>query len=345
MVSQGTDEDAVSVSSLELCGEENGKTGDKTLLNLYDDICFKRNADLGTTPSENAGKIIKHIRSLSDVTDFTVNSNNDRANENSSTVDDVSDHPPGTSNNHTGKNQTSGSYALDVNIIETGDLSLWIYSFTVALRYRLNKTTHFTGIVCEKGKTFGIYAIEVNRKYETGYSEEWHIYRRYSDFYDLHSKVKDKVIAAYLRNATATKPNCFQFSDLSKLVFPGKKTFHNMDRPVLERRMRMLGTYMNQLCNEEVIRAHYGLRELLMTFLEQGEYDRATSGGPIMNTVSFFSSVPFQKSHFVNAKCSRVKFKEAHFFIVRNNIEVLFICLCNKNYCMEMCFCGYVFRP
>lgn len=40
---------------------------------------------------------------------------------------------------------------------------------------------------------FGIYAIQVNRQYETGFSEEWHIYRRYSDFHDLYTKVKEKV--------------------------------------------------------------------------------------------------------------------------------------------------------
>ncbi|CAG9855944.1 unnamed protein product [Phyllotreta striolata] len=124
-----------------------------------------------------------------------------------------------------------------------------------------------TGIVCEKGKTFGIYAIRVTRSYETGYQEEWHIYRRYSDFHDLYTKVKEK------------------FPDLSKLPFPGKKTFHNMDRSVLERRMKMLGAYMNELCHNSVISTHRGLKDLVMTFLEQGDYDRAT-GGPISSTIN-----------------------------------------------------------
>lgn len=125
MVSQGTDEDTLSVNSLDLCGEENGKTGDKTLINLCDDdICFKKDAN-ASIPRENASKIIKHIRSLSDVTDFTVNSNNDGANENFSVINDVNDLPSaGISNNPTRKNHTSGSYTLGVNIIETGDLFL-----------------------------------------------------------------------------------------------------------------------------------------------------------------------------------------------------------------------------
>lgn len=57
-----------------------------------------------------------------------------------------------------------------------------------------------------------------------------------------------------------------------------------MDRSVLERRMKMLGNYMNEICQTNVLNSHHSLRDLLMTFLEQGEYDRAT-GGPISSTV------------------------------------------------------------
>lgn len=122
-------------------------------------------------------------------------------------------------------------------------------------------------MVSEKGKTFGVYALRVSVKYDTGYIQEWHIYRRYSDFHDLHTKIKDK------------------YPDLSKIAFPGKKTFHNMDRAVLERRKRMLGDYMCELCQTNVLTSHVGLRSLLMTFLEQGEYDRAALGG-VSSTVS-----------------------------------------------------------
>lgn len=104
--------------------------------------------------------------------------------------------------------------------------------------------------------------------YDSGYMEEWQIYRRYSDFYDLHSKIKDK------------------FPDLSKIAFPGKKTFHNMDKAVLDRRMRMLGSYMRELCQAQVLNSHPGLQGLLMMFLEQGDYDKATLGGVVSNTVS-----------------------------------------------------------
>lgn len=59
-----------------------------------------------------------------------------------------------------------------------------------------------------------------------------------------------------------------------------------MDRTVLERRMKMLGIYMNAICDYKVILTHEGLRDLLMTFLEQGDYDKAT-GGPISTTVGY----------------------------------------------------------
>lgn len=57
-----------------------------------------------------------------------------------------------------------------------------------------------------------------------------------------------------------------------------------MDRAVLERRMKMLGSYMNELCHLNIVTTHHGLQDLLMTFLEQGDYDKAT-GGPISSTV------------------------------------------------------------
>ncbi|XP_028146274.2 sorting nexin-13 isoform X1 [Diabrotica virgifera virgifera] len=188
-------------------------------------------------------KNIKHVRSLSDVT-MTVGKNESEIKPLNSSQENKSP------TNETGaikekkvdeKALASGNFNITINIIETG-------------------------IVCEKGKTFGIYAMRVSQSYDTGYQEEWHIYRRYSDFHDLYCKVKEK------------------FPDLSKLSFPGKKTFHNMDRAVLERRMKMLGSYMNELCQTNLIFAHHGLKDLLMTFVEQGDYDKA-NGGPISTTI------------------------------------------------------------
>lgn len=64
-----------------------------------------------------------------------------------------------------------------------------------------------------------------------------------------------------------------------------------MERSVLELRMRMLGSYMQELCQSHTIQTHHGLKELLTNFLEQGDYDRATSGGPISNTVGIIKII------------------------------------------------------
>ncbi|XP_072943626.1 sorting nexin-13-like isoform X4 [Epargyreus clarus] len=83
-----------------------------------------------------------------------------------------------------------------------------------------------TALVQDKGRTFGIYAIAVTRASD---NEVWHIYRRYSDFYDLHTAIKDK------------------WPELSNLPFPAKKTFQNTSRSVLENRKRMLNNYLQSL--------------------------------------------------------------------------------------------------
>ncbi|XP_067006541.2 sorting nexin-13 [Anabrus simplex] len=124
-----------------------------------------------------------------------------------------------------------------------------------------------TGIVNDHGKTYGIYAVSVAKRYETGYQEKWHVYRRYSDFHDLHQKVKEK------------------YGDLGKLTFPGKKTFHNMERAVLEKRMKMLNDYLQILLQAGVMETHPNLQGMVLAFLEQGDYDRGVTGGQISRTI------------------------------------------------------------
>lgn len=66
--------------------------------------------------------------------------------------------------------------------------------FTSVLNY-IDNSIIISGIVNDRGKTYGIYAVSVGRKYEsTGFVDKWHVYRRYSDFHDLHSKIKEKVL-------------------------------------------------------------------------------------------------------------------------------------------------------
>ncbi|GLG99697.1 Sorting nexin-13 [Gryllus bimaculatus] len=123
-----------------------------------------------------------------------------------------------------------------------------------------------TGIVNDHGKTYGIYAVAVAKVFENGYQEKWHVYRRYSDFHDLYQKVKEK------------------YGDLGKLTFPGKKTFHNMERAVLEKRMKMLNDYLQILLQAGVVETHPQLQGMLLQFLEQGDYDKGVTGGHISRT-------------------------------------------------------------
>lgn len=135
-------------------------------------------------------------------------------------------------------------------------------------RFELNVAIIETGIVNDRGKTYGIYAVAITKVYDSGYQEKWHIYRRYSDFHDLYQKVKEK------------------YYDLAKIAFPAKKAFHNMDRAVLERRMIMLNAWLTQLTKPAIMEGHMGLQNLLLSFLEQGDYDKGVGGG-ISRTVSF----------------------------------------------------------
>lgn len=135
-------------------------------------------------------------------------------------------------------------------------------------RFEITATIIETGIVNDRGKTYGIYAVAVTKNYDSGYKEKWHIYRRYSDFYDLHQKIKEK------------------YYDLAKIPFPAKKAFHNMERTVLERRMLMLNAWLCQLTKPAIVDGHMGLQNLLLAFLEQGDYDKGVTGGQISRTVN-----------------------------------------------------------
>ncbi|GAB6032695.1 sorting nexin 13 [Chamberlinius hualienensis] len=53
-----------------------------------------------------------------------------------------------------------------------------------------------TGLIREAVKPYVVYAVEVIKKLN-GKDEKWQVYRRYSDFYDLHMTVLDKVISKF----------------------------------------------------------------------------------------------------------------------------------------------------
>ncbi|XP_025424550.1 sorting nexin-13 [Sipha flava] len=125
-----------------------------------------------------------------------------------------------------------------------------------------------TGLVHEGGKTFGVYAVSITRVYMSGKEENWHVYKRYSDFYDLYQRVKDR------------------YPELGKLSFPAKKTFHNADRRVLEKRMMMLNQFIHNLLKSSTVVNYPGIQTMVEQFLEQRPEDKkALLSGHLVKTV------------------------------------------------------------
>ena len=77
------------------------------------------------------------------------------------------------------------------------------------------------------------------------------LFYRYSDFHALHEKI------------------CSKYDRLSKLAFPSKKTFGNMERQVLESRRKMLDCYLKALLDPATLESNLGLIILLHRFLDQ----------------------------------------------------------------------------
>ena len=96
------------------------------------------------------------------------------------------------------------------------------------------------------GKQYVNYVIVVKRK-----GSKWEILRRYSDFFFFHQTITN------------------QYLKLSKIPFPGKKTFGNLERNVVEKRKKMLNEFFHHLL---VLKSHDypGLYDQIFTFLSPG---------------------------------------------------------------------------
>lgn len=65
-----------------------------------------------------------------------------------------------------------------------------------------------------------------------------------------------------------------QFPKLSKLPFPGKKTFNNLSDQFLEQRQLQLNEFLQRILHTDVLSANRGLREMMLHFLEPGLYEK-----------------------------------------------------------------------
>ncbi|XP_064455979.1 sorting nexin-13-like isoform X2 [Ornithodoros turicata] len=120
----------------------------------------------------------------------------------------------------------------------------------------LNASIYSVGLERDSSTTFAVYAISVIRDGAQMEEERWCTYRRYSDFDDFHIALLEK------------------FPKLSRLPFPGKKTFNNLSHQFLDQRKDQLNKFLKSVLDREVISAHPGLCEMALNFLQPGPYER-----------------------------------------------------------------------
>ncbi|KAK3799540.1 hypothetical protein RRG08_052724 [Elysia crispata] len=120
-----------------------------------------------------------------------------------------------------------------------------------------------TGVVKEPdktGKSYAIFAVTVRRK--EPYSEEeeiWDVYRRYSDFHDLHMILTEK------------------FPELSVPHLPSKTVLKNTSQAFLDRRRKDLDKYLKCLMKPELLQSVSGLEDLITQFLHTGIWEKHKS--------------------------------------------------------------------
>ncbi|XP_070564761.1 sorting nexin-13-like [Ptychodera flava] len=122
--------------------------------------------------------------------------------------------------------------------------------------FSLKASIENTAIVKESGKSYGVYSIHVQRTNADNTEEVWDVYRRYSDFHDLHMVLKEK------------------FESLFGLSLPGKKAFNNTSKSFLEKRTKQLNSYLQTLLCHDVLSNNPGMLGVLVHFLEPGVYNK-----------------------------------------------------------------------
>ena len=108
-----------------------------------------------------------------------------------------------------------------------------------------------------------MYLITVTKTNADGSEDVWDVYRRYSDFHDLHLTILERVrsrsfklliiLSFYLNFFELSRLRkiplkvtlfIFQYDSLSGLALPSKKTFNNMNKEFLEKRRVGLNAYL-----------------------------------------------------------------------------------------------------
>ncbi|EDV26225.1 uncharacterized protein TRIADDRAFT_53998 [Trichoplax adhaerens] len=181
----------------------------------------------------------------------SVGSDIEEESQNIAPVSPVSDnnHDPLSENSQVSNtNSTDGDHSTS----QQTNVSLNGVSFTVAVTTIGVTKNASTGT----GKTYAVYAISVTKHSPTG-DESWEVYRRYSDFHDLHMQLKEKL------------------GGKLSISLPGKRTFgNNLDKAFLESRRRKLDLYLKGIVDPEFMNMHKSLIVIIASFLEPGSYNK-----------------------------------------------------------------------
>ncbi|XP_071956035.1 sorting nexin-13-like isoform X2 [Antedon mediterranea] len=109
------------------------------------------------------------------------------------------------------------------------------------------------------GKVYTLYVIRVTRTDSNEHTEIWDVYRRFSDFHDLHMRLTDK------------------FDSVESLQLPSKRAFLNTNKAFLDKRFKSLTSYIEKLLLHEMWLKYPGMLNIILNFLEPGEYSRGKS--------------------------------------------------------------------
>ncbi|XP_033104173.1 sorting nexin-13-like isoform X2 [Anneissia japonica] len=109
------------------------------------------------------------------------------------------------------------------------------------------------------GKMFTLYVIRVTRTDHNDHTEIWDVYRRFSDFHDLHMRLTEK------------------YDNIDSLQLPSKRAFMNMNKSFLDKRIKSLTSYVKKLLLNDMWLKYPGMLNIILNFLEPGEYSRGKS--------------------------------------------------------------------
>ncbi|KAH9524850.1 sorting nexin 13 [Bulinus truncatus] len=125
----------------------------------------------------------------------------------------------------------------------------------------LHVTVTNSGVLTEKnGKSYAIFFITVKKKDPYSDQEDgWDVYRRYSDFHDLHMILTEK------------------FPDLMIPSLPSKTIVKNMSESFLEKRRKDLDKYLRYLMKPERLQNVPGLEYIMNQFLHTSVWEKHKS--------------------------------------------------------------------